>query len=202
MAAHPARAPFHQRPSYNVAIVGIFAPILGIFAILAWIVPFGHITMEFAINTVIVLLLRLKRKTGTLAVTGTITGIIDFSAGLAGPGGFLAPAVYALRFGFLEWIAWLARQRPDATRDKVAILANAAGYFITTTFIWTMYAMLFIPLGDATVQRMWFVFGAIGTVTSVPATMLGLAAFKRFLEPALRHTQFLEGSQAGSPGTS
>ncbi|MBN2153265.1 MAG: hypothetical protein JW839_17560 [Candidatus Lokiarchaeota archaeon] len=178
----------------DVALVGVFSAILGLLAIAAWIVPFGHITMEFLINVVVVLLLKLRRREGTLLVTGLVTGVVDFLGGLSGPGGFLSPVVYGFRFGFLE-IVYRRFGKGDRRRGNGAIIAgNTAGYFLTSALIWLMYAALFLPLGDEFTQRMWFVLALAGTGICIPATVLAVKVYDRWFLP---HKKAFDAAVAG-----
>lgn len=169
--------------SKDVALIGVFAAILGVLAIAAWIVPFGHITMEFIINVVVVLLLKIRRRPGTLLVTGLITGVIDFLGGFSGPGGFLAPVVYGFRFGFLELVYQRFGKGGGKRGNGAIIIGNTIGYFLTSTLIWLMYAALFLPLGDEFTQKMWFIFALAGTLICIPATVLAIKIYDRWFLP-------------------
>lgn len=167
----------------DISLLAIFSCLLGILGIMAWIVPFGHITMEFLLNIVIVTYFRLKRLKGSLLLAGCIAGLIDAFTGLGGAGFFLAPIVYGFRYGFIELVSYGFGGKNASNRFLV--LVNAIGYMLTSTLIFLMYAGLSIPLGDAFVQRMWFVFAATGAFLSIPATIIGLKVFDKWLLPHL-----------------
>ncbi len=164
--------------SRQTALLAIFGANISVFAILAWIVPFGHITMDLLINVFIIMFLRLKKKLGACVLLGIIVGIIDTSSGLGGPGFFLAPIVYAFRFGFLEYTVHYT----NPNKQKVAMVVfNAIGYFLTTTLIWALYYALGIPLGTEFVSRMWFVFGFVGALFAIPTTILAFKLSEKVL---------------------
>ncbi|MEX2680506.1 MAG: hypothetical protein Q6373_002825 [Candidatus Sigynarchaeota archaeon] len=173
-----------NRKSKDIALIAIFSAILGILAIFAWIVPFRHITMEFLINVVVILLLKIARRKGTLFFTGLITGFIDFFAGLSGPGGFLAPIVYGFKLGFLESANHYYKK--PRHRNAMLIVVNSIGYFLTGTLIWIMYTALFIPLGTESTQKMWFVLTLAGALICIPATVFAINIYDRWFKPHAR----------------
>jgi hypothetical protein len=167
-----------KRSTLETAFLSIFAAQIAVFAILAWIVPFGHITMEFFINAFVVVFLRLKRKLGSMVLLGAIVGVIDMMTGLGGPGAFLAPVVYGFRFGFLEFSVYYIKK---IDMKKRMVVLNSVGYFLTSVLIWAMYFILGIPLGTEYVYRMWFIFAAVGSIIAIPATLLAIAISNRIL---------------------
>jgi len=169
--------------SKDISLIGVFSAILGLLATAAWIVPFGHITMEFLINVVVVLLLKIRRREGTLLFAGLVTGVIDFLGGLSGPGGFLSPVVYGFRFGFLELVYRRFGKGDRKHCNGVIVLGNTAGYFLTSALIWLMYAALLLPLGNEITQKMWFVLALAGTGISIPATVLAVKVYDRWFLP-------------------
>ena len=170
-----------QGNALDISLLAIFSSLLGIFTILAWIVPYGHITMEFVLNILIITYFRLKRIKGSLFLVGIFSGIIDTFSGLGGAGFFLSPLVYGFRYGFLELVSYKFGGKNASNR--FLIIANAIGYLLTSLFIYAIYGLIGIPLGNEFTQKMWFVFAAIGALFSIPATYLALKIFDSKISP-------------------
>lgn len=173
-----------QATAVDITLLAIFSGLLGMFSILAWIVPYGHITMEFVLNILLITYFRLKRFKGSLLLAGILSGMIDAFSGLGGAGFFLSPIVYGFRYGFLELVTYKAGGKNAS--NKFITITNAVGYFLTSTLIFVMYAMIGIPLGDALTQKMWFAFAAVGSIMSIPATILALKVFDQKIFPHLK----------------
>ena len=165
--------------SIDISLIAIFGAQIGIFAVLAWIVPFGHITMEFIINCYIIIFLKLKKRNGSMFILGIIVGIIDAIAGLGGSGVFLAPIVYGFRFGFLEISEYKLKAKNNS---KLLSILNAIGYFLTSVLIWLMYFVLGIPLGDEMVKSMWFIFAFAGAIISIPDTLFAYKIAQKIMK--------------------